>query len=333
MMEINGKIIGDDHQTYFIAEAGLNHNGDIEIAKKIIDEAIKAGADAIKFQTFQTEKFITKSNQYFDIFKNAELSFSEFDELYQYTKNKKITFFSAPFDMESADYLNKIDIPCFKIASSDLPNIPLISKIAKMQKPMIISTGVSTMKEIEDAVHTCYLEGNHQISLLHCIASYPTSYTEVNLKAILTMKKKFPHPIGYSDNGEPSLVALAAVSMGANLIEKHFTLDKKMDGPDHSFSIDPLGLTELISQIRMIDVMKGHGKKLPQPSEIVGRKALRKSLTIKNALQAGEILTADNILIKRPEGGIEPKFLNNVIGKKINKNIEEDSLIFWKDIE
>jgi len=332
-MEINGKIIGDDYPTYFIAEAGLNHNGDIDIAKKIIDEAIKAGADAIKFQTFQTEKFITKSNQYFDIFKNAELSFSEFDELNQYTKNKKITFFSAPFDMESADYLNKIDIPCFKIASSDLPNIPLISKIAKMQKPMIISTGVSTMKEIEDAVNACYLEGNRQISLLHCIASYPTPYTEVNLKAILTMKKKFLHPIGYSDNGEPSLVALSAVSMGANLIEKHFTLDKKMDGPDHSFSIEPTGLRELISQIRMIDEMKGDGKKLPQPSEIIGRKALRKSLTIKNALKAGEILTADNILIRRPEGGIEPKFLNNIIGKKINKNIEEDSLIFWKDID
>jgi N,N'-diacetyllegionaminate synthase len=331
-MKIDGKVIGDDAPTYFIAEAGLNHNGDIEIAKKIIDEAIKSGADAVKFQTYQTEKFVTKSNQYFELFKNAELSFSDFDELYQYTKNKKITFFSAPFDLESADFLKEIDIPCIKIASSDLTNIPLISKIAKIQKPMIISTGASTIKEIKNAVNTCYLEGNSQISLMHCVSSYPTSYSDVNLKAIISMKKQFPHPIGYSDNGEPALVDLAAVSMGANLIEKHFTLDKTMYGPDHSFSIDPVGLTDLISQIRMIDVMKGDGKKLPRPSEVIGKSALRKSLTIKDEMNQGDILTVDNILIKRPEGGIEPKFLDHVVGKKINKNIKSDSLLFWKDI-
>ena len=332
-MEINGRRIGDGFPTYFIAEAGLNHNGDIEIAKKIINAAKNAGANAIKFQTFQTEKFVTRKNQYFDIFKNAELSYSEFDELNKYSKEQNITFFSAPFDLESAEYLNKIDVPCFKIASSDLTNIPLITKVAKMQKPMIISTGVSTMKEVEDAVNICYLQGNHKISLLHCITSYPTPYDQVNLTAITTMKKQFNHPVGYSDNGEPLLVDLAAVSIGANIIEKHFTLDKNMEGPDHSFSIDPPGLTELISQIHMIDKMKGNGQKLPQPSEISSKSALRKSLTTKSDLKAGDVLTHEKILIKRPEGGIEPKYFDRVVGRKINKDIPEDSLIYWKDLD
>jgi N,N'-diacetyllegionaminate synthase len=332
-MNINGRYIGNNFPTYFIAEAGLNHNGDLNIAKKIIDAANDAGADAVKFQTFKTEKFVTKNNQYFDVFKNAELSYSDFDELNNYSKEKHVTFFSAPFDIESADYLNKINVPCFKIASSDLTNIPLIMHIAKMKKPMIISTGVSIMKEIEEAVNACYFQGNDQISLLHCIASYPTPYDEVNLTAINTMKKQFNHPVGYSDNGEPTLVDIAAVSMGANIIEKHFTLDKKMEGPDHSFSIDPSGLTELISQIRMIDKMKGNGEKLPQPSELFGKDALRKSLTAKSDLKLGEILTPDKILIKRPVGGIEPKYLDHIIGRKINKDISEDSLINWKDLD
>jgi N,N'-diacetyllegionaminate synthase len=332
-VEIDGTPIGNNFPTYFIAEAGLNHNGDVNIAKKIIDAAKNAGANAVKFQTFQTEKFVTKQNQYFNIFKNAELPYSDFDELNEYSKEKDITFFSAPFDVESADYLNKINVPCFKIASSDLTNIPLIKKIAKMKKPMIISTGASTMKEVEEAVNTCYVEGNDQILLLHCIASYPTPYDEVNLSAIDTMKKKFNHPVGYSDNGEPTLVDLAAVSMGANIIEKHFTLDKKMDGPDHSFSIDPFGLTELITQIHMIDQMKGNGKKLPQPSELSGKNALRKSVIAQCNLKSGEILTPEKLLIKRPLGGVEPKYLDRIIGKKINKDISEDSLICWQDLE
>jgi len=331
-LEIDGKNIGPNHETYFIAEAGLNHNGDIKLAKKLIEEAKNCGASAIKFQTFKTEEFVKKSNKYFDLFKQAQLSYEVFGELSDYAKSSGITFFSAPFDVESANYLNKIGVPAFKIASSDLINAPLIKHIAKMNKPMIISTGLSIMSEIEEAVNYCLYEGNKKIVLLHCIAHYPTLPEEANLDAIITMREKFSVPIGYSDNGESILVDLAAVSLGANLIEKHFTLDKKMPGPDHSFSIDPPGLKSLISQIRLIEEIKGDGQKIPQPSEIEGRYFIRTSITAKIDIKKGETLTKDVLSIKRPAEGIEPKYLSQVIGQKVNKDIKSDTSISWQDI-
>jgi len=332
ILEIDGKKIGKNQKTFFIAEAGLNHNGDIKIAKKLIDEAANCGASAVKFQTFKTEKFVRKSNKYFDLFKQSELSFEEFGELKDYAKSKEITFFSAPFDIESADYLKKIGVPCFKIASADLINAPLIRHVAKMNVPMIISTGLAIMKEVEDAVNYCLYEGNDKIALLHCIAHYPTLPEEANLQAINSMREKFSCPIGYSDNGESTLVDLVAVSLGANLIEKHFTLDKKQPGPDHSFSIDPTGLKTLISQIRQIEQIKGEGIKLPRPSEVEGRYYIRTSITAKIDIKKGEILTRENLSIKRPAEGIEPKFFEKIIGKRANKDIPVDTAIQWKDI-
>ena len=321
-----------EKNTYVIAEGGLNHNGDINIAKKLIDSAKECGANAIKFQTYKTENFVRETNQYFDVFKNAELNFEQFEELKNYSKNIGLTFFSTPFDIESAEFLNQLEIPCFKIASSDLTNLPLITKIAKMQKPMIISSGLSTMNEINDAVNCCLFEGNNQIALLHCVANYPAQPDEVNMNVINTLKKTFGFPIGYSDNGESSLVDIVAVSMGANIIEKHFTLDKKMSGPDHSFSIDPNGLKSLISQIHEIDQMKGDGIKIPQFSEIKNRLTIRKSITAKRDLQQGEKIQEDDISIKRPADGIEPKYLTMILGKTINTNIKKDSPIFWSSI-
>ena len=321
-----------EKNTYVIAEGGLNHNGDINIAKKLIDSAKECGANAIKFQTYKTENFVRETNQYFDVFKNAELNFEQFEELKNYSKNIGLTFFSTPFDIESAEFLNQLEIPCFKIASSDLTNLPLITKIAKMQKPMIISSGLSTMNEINDAVNCCLFEGNNQIALLHCVANYPAQPDEVNMNVINTLKKTFGFPIGYSDNGESSLVDIVAVSMGANIIEKHFTLDKKMSGPDHGFSIDPNGLKSLISQIHEIDQMKGDGIKIPQFSEIKNRLTIRKSITAKRDLQQGEKIQEGDISIKRPADGIEPKYLTMILGKTINTNIKKDSPIFWSSI-
>ena len=321
-----------EKNTYVIAEGGLNHNGDINIAKKLIDSAKECGANAIKFQTYKTENFVRETNQYFDVFKNAELNFEQFEELKNYSKNIGLTFFSTPFDIESAEFLNQLEIPCFKIASSDLTNLPLITKIAKMQKPMIISSGLSTMNEINDAVNCCLFEGNNQIALLHCVANYPAQPNEVNMNVINTLKKTFDFPVGYSDNGESSLVDIVAVSMGANIIEKHFTLDKKMSGPDHGFSIDPNGLKSLISQIHEIDQMKGDGIKIPQFSEIKNRLTIRKSITAKRDLQQGEKIQEDDISIKRPADGIEPKYLTMILGKTINTNIKKDSPIFWSSI-
>ena len=331
MFKIDSTILTEKN-TYVIAEGGLNHNGDINIAKKLIDSAKECGVNAIKFQTYKTENFVRETNQYFDVFKNAELNFEQFKELKNYSKSIGLTFFSTPFDIESAEFLNQLEIPCFKIASSDLTNLPLITKIAKMQKPMIISSGLSTMNEINDAVNCCLFEGNNQIALLHCVANYPAQPNEVNMNVINTLKKTFNFPIGYSDNGESSLVDIVAVSMGANIIEKHFTLDKKMSGPDHGFSIDPNGLKSLISQIHEIDQMKGDGIKIPQFSEIKNRLTIRKSITAKRDLQQGEKIQEDDISIKRPADGIEPKYLTMILGKTINTNIKKDSPIFWSSI-
>ena len=330
---INNKIIGPDQKPFFVAEAGLNHNGDIEIAKKMIDQAISSGADAIKFQTYKSEEFLTESSEYFDFFKNVELSFEQFKELSEYAKNKNFIFFSAPFDIPSANFLHGIDVPCFKIASSDLTNMPLIKHVAAMQKPMIISTGIGTLQEIEDAVNWCMLEGNDQIAILHCVANYPTSPNEVNMNSMLQMKKLFDFPIGYSDNGESLLVDIVAATMGAQIIEKHFTLDKTMPGPDHAFSIEPSELKSLISQIEEIYKIKGTFSKTPQLSEVKNRNAIRKSLTAKHDLKEGQIITQNDILIKRPAGGIEPKYFPKILSKKLKTNIQKDSQIFWSDFE
>ena len=329
---INNKKIGSQHNPFFIAEAGLNHNGDIEIAKKMIDKAIESGADAIKFQTYKSEEFLTESSEYFNFFKNVELSFDELKELNDYAKNKNFTFFSAPFDIPSAGFLNDIDVPCFKIASSDLTNMPLIRHIAKMKKPMIISTGIATLKEVEEAINWCILEDNNQIALLHCVANYPTLPEETNLNAIKSMMERFSFPVGYSDNGESTLVDLAAVSIGACIIEKHFTLDKKSNGPDHSFSIEPTNLKQLTSQLSLITKMRGTGLKVPTNSEISNKPMIRKSITAKMDIQEGDKLSKDNISVKRPEGGIEPKFWDSTINKIANKLIKKDSVIKWDDL-
>jgi len=329
---INNRKIGSKHDPFFIAEAGLNHNGDIKIAKQMIDKAIESGADAIKFQTYKSEEFLTESSEYFNFFKNVELSFDEFNELNNYAKEKNFTFFSAPFDIPSADFLNKINVPCFKIASSDLTNMPLIRHIAKMKKPMIISTGIGTMKEVEEAVNWCLLENNNQIALLHCVANYPALPEETNLNVIKSMMKKFSFPIGYSDNGESTLVDIAAVSLGACIIEKHYTLDKKFNGPDHSFSIEPKDLKQLTSQLSLITKMKGTGLKSPTDFEISNKHTIRKSITAKIDIPEGGKLSENNISIKRPEGGIEPKSWDSVITKRTNKLIKKDSVIKWNDL-
>ena len=331
-IKIADKKIGPGQGTFLVAEAGLNHNGSVKTAKKLVEAAYKAGADAIKFQAFKTEEFVRKSNVYFSLFKQAELSYEEFGELSDYANEMDIIFFSAPFDIESADQLEKLGVPCYKIASSDLINAPLIKHIAKKGKPMIISTGLSIMNEVEEAVNYCLYEGNSEIVLLHCIAHYPTCPEEENLDAILTMREKFKLPIGYSDNGESTLVDLVATSLGANIIEKHFTLDKKMKGPDHSFSIDPQGLKKLISEIRLIEKIKGDGKKTPRPSEVEGRYDIRTSITARKDLKENEILTRESLGIKRPAEGIEPKYFEKIIGKKINKDINVDTAIHWNDI-
>ena len=330
-LKISNKYIGKSFPTYFIAEAGLNHNGDVNSAKKMIDEAKNANSDAIKFQTYKSENFLTEGSKYFDFFKNVELSFEEFKEIKEYADNVGITFLSTPFDFESADYLKKIDVPGFKIASSDVTNLPLIAHIAKMKLPIILSTGLATLDEIDESIKLCHSLRNDQISILHCVADYPAMPEETNLSAMETIREKFCCPVGYSDNGESSLVDEVAVSMGADIIEKHFTLDKKLEGPDHSFSIQPDDLKLLISRIRLIEKIRGNGIKIPTNSEIKNKLIIRKSIFTSQRIIKGDIFSLKNLAIKRPGEGIEPKHWNNIIGKKSIRDINKDELITWDD--
>lgn len=324
-IKIGNKEIGDDKPVYVVAEAGLNHNGDINLAKKLIEKATECGVDAIKFQTFKTEEFLATNSQYFDNFKNVELSYEEFGELNDFSKNVGISFFSAPFDLESSNFLNTLGIPCFKIASSDLTNFPLIKNIANFGKPMIISTGLANVKEVEDVVEFCQSQNNNQLILLHSVSNYPTLPEETNLRVMNSLKNQFDYPIGYSDNGDSTLVDIAAVCMGANMLEKHFTLDKKLEGPDHFFSVNPSELKDLIQQIRLIEKIKGDGEKKPQDSELQLLKAIRKSLTARQDIKKGEVFTSENIAVKRPEEGIEPKYYDDIIGKKSTVDIKKDT--------
>ena len=331
-IEIDGRKIGSNNSTYFIAEAGLNHNGDLKTAKKLVEEAHLCGANAIKFQTYISEEFLADSSEYFHFFKDVELSENDFQEIKNYANDIGITFFSAPFDNRSVDLLDRLGVPCFKIASSDITNYPLIRHVAKKHKPMIISTGASTIDEIKNALDWCLTEKNTEIALLHCVVNYPTLPQETNLLAMDEIRKQFQVPVGYSDNGESTLVDLVAVSLGANIIEKHFTLDKTMKGPDHSFSIEPIKLKKLISDIREIDSIRGDGIKVVQPSEKAIQPIARKSITSKIDLKKDQILDEHNISIKRPAGGIEPVNYEKILGKKVNKDIPKDQAISWEDL-
>ncbi|MHC1682814.1 MAG: N-acetylneuraminate synthase [Clostridiaceae bacterium] len=333
-------------RTFIIAEAGVNHNGDIENAKKLVDIAFEAGADAVKFQTFITENLVTKNavkakyqeqntgNGYqYEMLKNLELSFDDHTILKKYCDEKGILFMSTPFDFESVDLLEKLNISIYKIASGDLTNIPLLEYISKLNKPIIISTGMSNLREIEIALEAISGGSNNKISLLHCTSNYPTNYKEVNLNAMVTLKNAFKLSVGYSDHTEGVEIPIAAVAMGAEIIEKHFTLDKNLKGPDHKASLNSLELKSMIKSIRNLEQAFGDGIKRCNDSEKIIKSVGRKSIVAKTDINMGDSINSENITIKRPEGGIPPEYFKKIIGKKALCNIKKDSFIKWTFLE
>lgn len=331
-IKISNKFIGDEYPTFIIAEGGINHNGDIKIAKKIILEAKNAGADAIKFQTFKASDLVSNKSKYFHLFKKLELESNDFTELSDYSKSHGIIFLSTPFSNQAVDLLSRLHVPAFKIASGDLTNIPLIKYTASKKKPMIVSTGMGTLNEIHDAVKAIKTTGNKNILLMHSVSAYPTPPHEVNLNAIEKMAKRFHCPVGYSDNGNDMLVPLISVAKGAKLVEKHFTIDKKMKGPDHSLSANPIEFKTLVERIRAVERMSGTGLKCCQPSELQNRIYARRSIVAKVAIQKGTIIKQEMLAIKRPAIGIEPKHLHKLLGKKAFRKIGAEESIRWKDI-
>lgn len=331
-IKIGKKWIGDKNPTFIIAEGGINHNGKIKTAKEIIAKAKDAGADAVKFQTFTANDLTSVKSKYYKLFKQLELKPDEFGELSDYSKSKNIIFLSTPFSFDAIDLLTKLNVPAIKIASGDLTDIPLIKYAASKKKPIILSTGMSNLLEIHDAVKAVNSLQNKKIILLHSLSAYPTPFHEANIKAIQTMEKRFPYPIGYSDNGKNMLVPIIAVVLGAKLIEKHFTSNNKLKGPDQKLSANPDELKNMILDIRDVEQILGDGEKICQPSESRNLIHVRRSLTAKISLKKGTKISKKDIIIKRPATGIEPKFINKVLGKITTKNIKQDESIKWNDI-
>lgn len=325
-------------QTFIIAEAGVNHNGSLELAKKLIDIAVDAGADAVKFQTFKTENEVSKFAQkaqyqkettdsqesQFEMIKNLELPFEDFKVLKKYCEEKRIMFLSTPFEPESVDFLASLNLPYLKIPSGEITNLPFLRQINSYKSKVILSTGMSTLEEVKKAIEALK---NCEISLLHCTTEYPCPYEEVNLKAMQTLKKEFNIPVGYSDHTEGIEVAIAAVAIGAEIIEKHFTLDKNMQGPDHKASLNPEELKQMVDSIRHIEKAMGTGEKIPSKSEIKNIEVVRKSIVAKKNIKNGEIFTEENITTKRPATGINPMKWDEILGKTAQKDYEEDEFI------
>lgn len=334
-----------ENHAFIIAEAGVNHNGSIDTAKKLIDAACKAGVDAVKFQTFKAENIVTQNapkaeyqkettgnGSQFEMLKKLELSFEDYIYLKKYCDKKGTIFLSTPFDFESVDLLEKVGVKYYKISSGDLTNIPLLEYIAKLQKSIILSTGMANLGEVEIAVKAIKKYMDKNLYLLHCTSNYPTLYEDVNLNAMITLKNAFKLPVGYSDHTVGIEVPIAAVVMGAKIIEKHFTLDRHMDGPDHKASLEPDELKSMVDSIRNIESAFGDGVKRCNKSEEKSKFVSRKSIVAKELIEKGEIILLDMIDIKRPEGGISPRYIESVVGSKALNDIQKDSFIKWNNI-
>lgn len=328
-----------------IAEAGVNHNGSMENAFKLIDAAVEAGVDYIKFQTFKAEHLVSESakkaayqiqntgiadESQFQMLKKLELNHEQHEQLIRYCQEKNIQFFSTAFDLESLQYLKDIGLDLVKIPSGEITNLPYLRKAAKLFQKVILSTGMCTLQDIRNAVEVFENAGfnKDKISILHCNTEYPTPFEDVNLMAMLHIQKEFGTAVGYSDHTLGIEVPVAAVALGAKIIEKHFTLDKTMDGPDHKASLEPEELKSMVLQIRNIEkALSGSGMKEPSASEMKNREVARKSIVALREIKKGESFTEENITVKRPGTGISPMEWDRIIGLKAAKDFNRDDII------
>lgn len=329
------------NKVFIIAEAGVNHNGSIELAKRLIDAGAEAGVDAVKFQSFKADKLVTKyaskadyqkntteqQESQYEMLKKLELDYEKHMELMEYCNSKNVMFLSSPFDIESIDLLNSLGMEIFKIPSGEIENTPYLKKIASLNKKVILSTGMCNLSDIEFALDILKNHGASEISVLHCNTEYPTPMRDVNLKAMITIKDAFNIEVGYSDHTNGIEIPIAAVAMGATIIEKHFTLDKNMPGPDHKASLDPKELKSMVNAIRNVEQAIGNGIKKPSHSETKNITIARKSIVASKEIKTGEEFSEDNLTIKRPGSGISPKMWDEMLGKCANKNYKEDELI------
>lgn len=328
-------------KVFVIAEAGVNHNGSIEVAKELVDVAARAGADAVKFQTFKAENLVCKnaekanyqmettdtSESQFEMLKKLELTLDMHQQLITYCKQKNIMFLSTPFDIDSLYFLVDLGVEIIKIPSGEITNYPLLREVGKTGKEVIISSGMSTLDEVREALDILKEFGSKRITVLHCNTEYPTPYEDVNLNAMVTMREKLNINVGYSDHTSGIEIPIAATALGASVIEKHFTLDKLMEGPDHKASLEPMELEKMIASIRIVEKAMGNGVKEPSDSESKNINIVRKSIVAKHNIPSGNVFTEENLTTKRPGTGISPMCWNEVIGKVASRDIMEDELI------
>jgi N,N'-diacetyllegionaminate synthase len=347
MISIGKRKIGDGEPCFIIAEAGVNHNGDPECARKLIDAAVEAQADAIKFQTFIAENLVTPSAQkaeyqkkgnsatdtQFQMLKSLELSEPVFKKLAAYAKQKGILFLSTAFDEKSLEMLFRLHVTAFKVPSGEITNFPFLKTIAEQRKPVILSTGMSTMAEVKDAVSCLREYGCKEIVILHCTTSYPAPPESVNLRAMNTLREEFHLPVGYSDHTAGISIPIAAAAMGACVIEKHFTLDRNLPGPDHAASLEPADFRQMVRAVREVESAAGNGKKDIQSCEVSIRDVVRKSIVAAKKIAPGSIISEDMLMMKRPGTGIEPRHLQNLIGKTATGIIKKDTVITWDMVE
>jgi N,N'-diacetyllegionaminate synthase len=332
---------------FIIAEAGVNHNGSVELAKRLVDEAVQAGADCVKFQTFSAERLASLNAEkasyqkenvkgaatQYEMLRSLELSLDDHRTLFSRCAERGIVFMSSPFDEESADLLEELGVGAFKIPSGEITNLEFVRHVALKKRPIILSTGMSTLAEVAEAVDTIRETENDQLWLLHCVTEYPAPVSEINLRAMVTLEHAFGFPTGYSDHTPGSEIAIAAAALGAQIIEKHFTLDRAMPGPDHKASLDPGELAIMIRAIRNVEKSLGSGIKAPAPCEVKNISIARKSLVTTRRVMAGEVLSLENVAVKRPGNGIQPKDLDKALGLRATRTIESDNIVRWSDLK
>ncbi len=331
---------------FIIAEAGVNHNGSLDLALRLVDAAKASGADAVKFQTFQADKLATRSahkapyqerttstaESQFEMLQRLELDAAAHQSLIDHCHQIGIQFLSSPFDKQSADLLATMEVPMYKVPSGELTNLPFLQHLARKGRPLIVSTGMSTLGEVEEAVQVLQAAGGSHLTLLHCVTEYPAPYAEVNLRAMQTLKSAFGLPVGYSDHTTGIEIAIAAVALGAEVIEKHFTLDRSLPGPDHAASLEPIELQRMVTAIRHVEAALGNGIKAPAQCELPNISVARKSVVAAGSFPAGHQLEAGDLDIKRPGNGLAPKVLPTLIGRTLRVAVANDELISWNHL-
>lgn len=340
-VRIHNRLIGPGHPCFVIAEAGVNHNGALAVARQLVDVAVAAGADAVKFQTFVADRIVTPTaskaayqsattghaETQLDMLRKLELSKEAHYNLSEMCAARGILFLSTPFDEESADLLESLGVAAFKIPSGELTNLPFLEHIGKKGKPIILSTGMATLEEVREALQTVLTAGSTEVVILHCVSCYPAAPSDVNLRAMGTMLQAFERPVGYSDHTLGTEVSLAAVAMGACMIEKHFTLDRALPGPDHRLSLEPAELENLLKSIRAIEQAFGNGIKVPATAEREIADVARKSVVAATDIPAGTILMRELLAIRRPGTGLRPELRDSLIGRQATQAIPAGSLV------